>query len=117
MDNQKKYGTKKDDEISRQFTINDVAGVVFCLGNISKYIRRWLSEDNEKSRLDADLSKIVDYAERLRDEKVFNVYHLRRYNVITSFEDQYLIEYMRELYRLNLQFEQEFLKQYLIVKK
>lgn len=76
MNNQKKYGNKKDDIISQMFAISYEHGEGFCKGNILKYITRYNNAANmplfmrlwyklNGKGTKSDLLKAEDYYSRL----------------------------------------------------
>lgn len=67
-ENVKKYGTKENDIIEDQFNKHILCGIGFCLGNLNKYIKRFIST-SEKANDKEDIIKMHDYINRC-EEKV-----------------------------------------------
>ena len=63
QNNIEKYGDKDDDVISRAYREDKIIGDVWCLKNVEKYMRRFISKSAKSNNL-ADLKKAQDYINR-----------------------------------------------------
>lgn len=61
--NREKYGSVEDDVIARTYREDKKAGDVWCLKNVEKYGRRFISNSSKSNNI-MDLYKMRDYLNR-----------------------------------------------------
>jgi len=94
MENFKKYGPKGNDIIAKQFEISYISGVSFCLGNVQKYLTRYISNSDKSNNIN-DIVKVYDYLSRLNTETynfdvLYKIYYIM--DMISHKKYQYSIE-------------------------
>lgn len=71
--NIKKYGDASEDIINLQYGIGIPCWVGFCMGNVQKYLKRYMSNSHKAANI-ADIAKVLDYINRLKEHVNPNVF-------------------------------------------